>query len=230
MRGEPAIICSTRPGKENSDMNDTKRMDRREAIKWMLAATATVSLLETKSFGAATISPLAGYGSDPNLMEVYKPGDFWPLTFAPEQHRTVSALCDVILPADERSPSASQLKVPDFIDEWVSAPYEGQQRDRKVILAGLDWLETESRKRFNRGFADLSNDQKQRICDDICSREKAAPEFKAAANFFRTFRNLAMSGFYTTPEGMKELGYLGNVPLQKFDGPTPEVLAYLKLS
>jgi hypothetical protein len=163
-------------------------------------------------------------------MEVYKPGDFWPLTFTPEQHQTVSALCDVLLPADDRSPSASQLKVPDFIDEWISAPYEGQQRDRKVVLSGLEWLEAESRKRFNRGFTKLTNDQKQRICDDICSQDKATPEFKQAAGFFRTFRNLAMSGFYTTPEGMKDLQYLGNVPLQKFDGPPPEVLAYLKLS
>jgi hypothetical protein len=211
-------------------MDDTKRMDRRQAIKWMLAATATVSLLETKSFGAGSTRSLAGYGRDPNLMEVYKRGDFWPLTFTPEQHQTVSALCDVLLPSDERSPRASQLKVPDFIDEWISAPYEGQQRDRKVVLAGLEWLETESRKRFKRGFANLSNEQKQRICDDICSREKAAPEFKEPAGFFRTFRNLAMSGFYTTPEGMKDLQYLGNVALLKFDGPPPEVLAYLKLS
>jgi hypothetical protein len=211
-------------------MDNTKRMDRREAIKWMLAATATVSLLETKSFGADAARPIAGYGRDPNLMEVYKPGDFWPLTFTPEQHRTVSALCDVLLPADERSPSASQLKVPDFIDEWISAPYEGQQHDRKEVLAGLEWLETESRKRFNRGFTALSNDQKQRICDDICSRDKAAPEFKEAAGFFRTFRNIVMSGFYTTPEGMKDLQYLGNVPLLKFDGPPPEVLAHLKLT
>src|SRR6516162_7469207 len=107
MRGGPAITCLNRPGKENSDMDDTKRMDRRQAIKWMMAATATVSLLETKSFGAGSTRSLAGYGRDPNLMEVYKRGDFWPLTFTPEQHQTVSALCDVLLPSDERSPRAS---------------------------------------------------------------------------------------------------------------------------
>ncbi|HEV2391762.1 MAG TPA: gluconate 2-dehydrogenase subunit 3 family protein [Verrucomicrobiae bacterium] len=208
-------------------MTDPKRMDRREAIKWMLAATATVSMLDARSFGATRA--LSGYGRDPNLMEVYKPGDFWPLTFTAEQHRAVSALCDVILPADDRSPSASQLKVPDFIDEWISAPYERQQRDRKELLAGLAWLETESKKRFRCGFADLADAQKQRICDDICSLQKARPGFKKAAGFFRTFRNLAMSGFYTTPEGMKDLQYLGNVPLLKFDGPPPEVLAFLRL-
>lgn len=209
-------------------MTELQRMDRRQAIKWMLAATATISVLDARGLGA--VQTATGYGRDPNLMEVYKPGDFWPLTFTPEQHRLVAALCDVLLPADERSPSASQLKVPDFIDEWVSAPYEQQQRDRKVVLPGLDWVEAESNRRFRHGFVDLSETQKQRICDDICSVQKASPKFRSAAEFFRTFRNLAMSGFYTTPEGMKDIQYLGNVPLLKFDGPPPEVLAFLKLT
>ena len=209
-------------------MNELNRMDRRQAIKWMLAATATVSLLDSRSFG--TTSATSGYGRDPNLMDVYKPGDFWPLTFDPGQHQTVASLCDVILPADERSPSASQLKVPDFIDEWVSAPYAAQRQDRKVILNGLIWLDAESKRRFGRGFAGLSDSQKQRICEDICLVQRAAPKFKEPARFFQKFRHLAMSGFYTTPEGMKDLQYLGNVPLLKFEGPPPEVLAFLKLS
>ncbi len=208
-------------------MNDSNRMNRRQAIKWMLAASAAVSFFESR--GLAMPRAIAGYGRDPNLMDVYKPGDFWPLTFTPQQHRTVAALCDVILPADQHSPSASQLKVPDFIDEWISAPYPHQQQDRKEVLAGLAWLETESKKRFRRGFAELDEAQKHQICDDICSVAKARPKFKRPAGFFETFRNLAMSGYYTTPEGMKDLQYLGNVPLLKFEGPPPQVLAYLKL-
>ena len=44
------------------------------------------------------------------------------------------------------------------------------------------------------------------------------------------FRDLVMGGFYSTPQGMKDIQYLGNVPLTKFDGPPAEVLAYLKLT
>ena len=105
-------------------MNEPQRMDRREAIKWMLAATATVSLLNFRSFGAS-VPAVTGYGTDPDLMKFYKPGDLWPLTFSEEQHRAVAALCDVIIPADDKSPGASSLGVPDFIDEWISAPYPG---------------------------------------------------------------------------------------------------------
>ncbi|HKW28146.1 MAG TPA: gluconate 2-dehydrogenase subunit 3 family protein [Verrucomicrobiae bacterium] len=209
-------------------MNDPQRLDRREAIKWMLAATATVSLMNFRSFGPP--APAAtGYGTDPDLLKDYKPGDLWPLTFSREQRRAVAALCDVIIPADDKSPGAGGLGVPDFIDEWISAPYPGQQADREEILQGLAWLDKESKRRFEREFADLNDGQKHHICDDICFVPRAKPRFKTAANFFAKFRNLTAGGFYTTPQGWKDIQYLGNVALAKFEGPPPEVLKYLNL-
>lgn len=210
-------------------MHEPQRMDRREAIKWIAAATATVSLLNFRSFGAS-VPAVTGYGTDPDLMKFYKPGDLWPLTFSEAQHRAVAALCDVIIPADDKSPGASSLGVPDFIDEWISAPYPDQQNDREEILKGLVWLDRESKKRFRKGFAGLNDGQKHDICDDICFVPKARPDFKAAARFFARFRNLTAGGFYTTPQGWKDIQYLGNVALVRFDGPPPEVLKYLNLA
>lgn len=207
---------------------ELKRITRRESIKWVLAASATASLLSTRGFGAGAIA--RGYGQDPKLLETYKPGDLWPLTFTKEQRRTAAALCDTIIPADEKSPSASQLGVHDFIDEWVSAPYPAQQKDRQVILDGFVWLDGESKKRSKKLFADLSDEQRRKICDDICFEPNAKPALTKAAQFFARFRDLTAGGFYTTPEGMKDIQYLGNVPLTKFEGPPPEVLAYLKLA
>jgi hypothetical protein len=163
-------------------------------------------------------------------MQVYKPGDLWPLTLTNEQHRSVAALCDVILPADEKSPSASELKVPDFIDEWISAPYAPQQADHQIILEGISWLNDESVRRFAKRFDELSDSQKKQICDDICSIQKAGSSLQKAAQFFDRFRDLSMGAFYSSPQGMQDIQYLGNVPLTRFDGPPPEVLAYLKLS
>src|SRR6266850_6739570 len=126
-------------------MQQVRRITRRESIKWVVAASATASLLSTRGFAAN--AAVRGYGQDPKLLETYKPGDLWPLTFTKEQRRAAVVLCDVIIPADEKSPSASQLGVHDFIDEWISAPYPTQQEDRKIILAGLSWLDSESKKR-----------------------------------------------------------------------------------
>jgi len=208
-------------------MDEPTRIDRRQAIKWVMAASATLSLLETKSLAAPRT--VKGIGTDPNLMDVYKPGAIWPLSFTSSQRKTAAALCDVIIPADEKSPSASQLKVHDFIDEWISAPYPRHQEDRKEVLEGFKWLDTESQKRFQKTFVSLTEAQKRQICDDICHVPKAKPRLKNAALFFAKYRNLTAGGFYTTPEGMKDVQYIGNVALAKYDGPPPEVLAYLHL-
>src|SRR5436190_7022377 len=164
------------------NVDDLKRMDRRAAIKWMLAGAAGVAALESR--GVSATPPPVGYGTDPNLVDSYQPGDLWPLTFTSQQHCTATALCDLILPADEKSPSAGQLLVQEFIDEWISAPYPKMQRDRQTILEGLDWLNTECQKRFQRSFVDLTDSRKFAICDDICFQPKPTKAFVRAAKFF----------------------------------------------
>ncbi len=207
------------------------RMDRRDAIKWMLTAAASIAVLKSDTLAADAAAPSGkGYGTDPDLLKEYKPGDVWPLTFTDPQRRTAAALCDVIIPEDAKSPSASALHVHEFIDEWISAPYPDQQRDRPVVLEGLAWINAEAQKRFGNDFSNLVRKQQTMICDDICHVPNAKPAFKKAAQFFRKFRDLTAGGFYTTPEGMKDLGYIGNVPLPEFAGPTPEVLKKLGLA
>ncbi|MSU48062.1 MAG: gluconate 2-dehydrogenase subunit 3 family protein [Opitutus sp.] len=206
-------------------------MDRRDAIKWMLAAVASTALLDN-GLGAAPApaNPAAGYGTDPDILKIYKPGDVWPLTFTAAQRATAASLCDVIIPADAKGPSASSVGVPEFIDEWVSAPYPGHDADRITIVEGLAWLDAEAQKRFKNDFVNLIARQKNAICDDICFAQNAKPEFRNGAQFFKRFRDLAAGGYYTTPEGMKDIGYTGNVPLDKFEGPQPEVLKKLGLA
>jgi hypothetical protein len=114
--------------------------------------------------------------------------------------------------------------VVDFIDEWISAPYPQQRGDREVVLPGLVWLEAEAQQRFGKAFAALEPAQMGAIADDICSAAGSRPPFASAAKFFAKFRDLTAGGFYTTPVGMKDIGYTGNVPLERFDGPPLEVL------
>jgi len=140
------------------------------------------------------------------------------------------ALCDLIIPADDVSPAASSVGVVDFIDEWISAPYPQQQADREIILPGLQWIEAEAQNRFGEPFAGIKDEQRAAIADAICNPSKAAPDVAKAAKFFARFRDLTAGGFYTTPVGMKDIGYVGNVPMERFDGPPPELLRKLGLA
>ena len=208
------------------------RPDRRTVIKWMLTAAGVAALRPRPAFAAgesAAPSSGKGYGADPDLMKIYQPGELWPLTLTDAQRRTAAALCAVIIPAEGGTPSAADLRVHDFIDEWISAPYHGPAGDRQRILDGLAWIDAEAQKRFGRPFADLKETEQAAICDEICHEPKAKPEFKKAAAFFKRYRDLTAGGFYTTPEGMKDIGYVGNVPRLTFDGPPREVLVKLGL-
>jgi hypothetical protein len=154
----------------------------------------------------------------------------WDGVLTDDEMRTVRALCDLILPADERSPAASTVGVPEFIDEWISAPYPSHEREQVLIRGGLVWLDTEAGERFGEPFAALTAAQQREICDQVRYVPDAAPEDRAVALFFDRFRDLTATGFWTTAEGMADLGFQGNVPLASWDGPPPEVLGRLGLA
>lgn len=208
-------------------------MDRRQTLQWMLAASAALGAEVSAGATPAKRSggKAKGYGTDPKLTPTYRSGELWPLTFTAAQTRTAQALCGLIIPPDEHSPSAAQLKVHLFIDEWISAPYPDQAKDKPVIVDGLAWLEAESARRFaGKRFDQLDVGQQSQIADDICLAAKARPEHAAAARFFKRFRDLTAGGFYTTPEGSKDVGFVGNVPSVTFDGPPLKVLQIVGVS
>ncbi len=223
---------------ENNSSESPNRIDRRAAIKWMGAVVAAAAVTD-KLLGAPKepgAKPIAGaarlIGTDPVLNKTYAGGELWPLTLTPAQRVAAIALIDLILPPDNPSTDklASQLGVQDFIDEWISAPYENCAADKPVITAGLDWLDAEAGRRFQNKFAACAEAQKCQIADDICGKIPVKKELKAQQQFFGRFRALAAGGYYTTPQGMKDVGYVGNVPTVDFAGPTPEALKHLGLA
>ncbi len=204
-------------------------MDRRTTLKWVLAASAVGPLLRQRDARAYSTPTARGYGTDPNLAVNYHPGELWPLTMTSVQRRLAGILSDIIIPADDHSPSASTAGVVDFVDEWVSAPYSDFQRDRGIVLGGFAWLDAEGARRFGKEFVELDFAGQLSICDDICDAARAADALREAARFFALYRDLTAGGFYSTPLGRKDLGYIGNVPLASFDGPAPALLESLGL-
>ena len=233
-------------------------MDRRHALKVMALAAAAPGLASCgpgpggeagaagASAGAAGIPAggTPGQVTNPNARgDLWDPDHLspvvpWQRTLEPDELESLAVLCDVILPADDRSPSASEVGAHDFIDEWVSAPYEALQEGGVLIRGGLVWLDREARTRFGNGapsasvrFRDLTPAQQQAICDDICDPERAeGGPFEAPSLFFDRVRYLTLTAFWTTAEGMDDLQYIGNTPLTRWDPPPPEVLRHIGLA
>jgi hypothetical protein len=208
--------------------NDSMRVDRRTALKWVLAASAALQL-PSLALAEDTATSVTGYGKDPNLLKIHQIGELWPLTLNEHQRATATVLSDLIIPEDDGSPAASKAGVVDFIDEWISAPYPSSQTDKPVVVHGLAWLDQESQRRFKNNFAALMEKERVAICDDLSAAQPAA-QFEQAAKFFSRYRSLTAGGYYTTPVGMKDLRYVGNVAMTTFDGPPVEVLKKLGLA
>ena len=146
--------------------------------------------------------------------------------FNEHELETLAILCDIILPADESSGSATEAGVPDFL-EFMMKDYE---RLQLPIRGGLMWLDTESNKRFSNQFKALNSGEQLAIIDDIAyppvlkpGEEAPLTQFSAGISFFTLLRNLTMTGFFTSEMGIELLGYQGNRP-NVWDGVPQEVL------
>ena len=196
-------------------MNDepyVSRIDRRTALTWIgvvgaatAAASAGIVLYGPQTGGKPQAA--SGYGTDPKLNPPIKAP--WPRIMTPAQLQAAAVLADYILPASATAPSASSLGIPDFIDEWVSAPYPDQVKDRPVILDGL--------KALGPGF----------MKSDAARRTATLGALPGSA-FFKRFRGLTIGAYYTTEAGFRDIGYIGNVARAADPGPSNDVKAVIE--
>jgi hypothetical protein len=151
------------------------------------------------------------------------------MTLTKTQLLTAAAAADLILPAEGTAPAPSAVGVPAFIDEWVSAPYESQHKDRQLILPGLDWLDKEARKRGDTPFATAKPEVQKAIFDEVAFKGKIKPGLEKPAEFFKRLRALTLGAYYTTADGWKDIGYIGNTPgTGPYAGPPPHAVAHMK--
>jgi hypothetical protein len=157
-------------------------------------------------------------------------GPYKRQTFDDHQWHTVNVLCDLIIPADDRSVSASQAGVPEFMDDWIQfrTEQDGNMNLRAEIFGGLMWLDRESSKLFEKDFAGASVDQQKQLLDRIAYPAKAAKDDSPWVAFFNQFRSLTVGGFFSSKAGVADLPYLGNRAVAEWKGCDPKVWAIIE--
>src|SRR5271167_1681952 len=80
---------------------------------------------------------------------------YQPKVLDPHEWKTVQVLSDIIIPADDRSGSATQAGVPEFIDDWLDFK-GGEIQD--VVRGGLVWLDAECNQQFSHDFVDCTGE------------------------------------------------------------------------
>ena len=185
------------------------RLERRAMLR-LMAVMPAGALFSVAGSAATAPKGLATEPVSPDATTLYQ-----PKVFNAHEWKTVHALCDLIIPADERSVSATAAGVPEFIDDWLDL-LRGDLLSS--IRGGLAWLDIECNRLFGTDFIAAAAAQQEQILDRIAYPKKAAPEDANAVAFFNHFRDLVVSGFFTSEVGIKDLPYLGNEPLSEWQG------------
>lgn len=200
-------------------------MDRRENLKVLITGSvATGLLLSTGCKNDAEDSKNSGLASSYNYGRTPEEAEKNKMLlsetfFTDKERKMVEVLSDIIIPADDISVSATQAGVPDFIEFMM----KDDPKLQIPVRGGLMWLENQSMASYEKSFLDTTQEQRIELIEKIAWPDKAEPQMKPGVKFFNTMRNLVCSGFFTSKEGIKDLGYVGNRPNQ-WDGVPDEVL------
>ncbi len=191
-------------------------MDRRKSLKAIALGTVSTGLLldacktaDKKINPPASATPELTLDRTPEEKEAHKKL-MSEKFFVEHEMETIAVICDIIIPADEVSGSATQAKVPEFIEFIV----KDKPQNQTPMRGGLKWLDIQSNKNFEKPFIDCSKKEQLSIIDQIAYPKKAKPDMQQGVAFFNLMRNLTATGFYTSEIGIKDIGYKGNTPNQ----------------
>lgn len=171
-------------------------LTRREVVAWL----ATLPLAHAALAAERALNSAAPYA---------------PKFFTAHEWRTVRVLVDYIIPRDERSGSATDAGVPEFMDFIMT----DRPSERLSMRGGLRWLDNRCRDQFNAAFADCTAAQQTSLLDQITGNE-----------FFIRFRDLTATGFWTSKMGIADLRYVGNTVVHQWNGCPEAALAKLGVS
>jgi hypothetical protein len=206
-------------------------MDRRQSLKTIALGSLSAGLIveackteskKTDSSNAQVSEGINRFKEEKEYEESLKNA---PKFFTPEEMSTITVLADIIIPKDEVSGSASEAKVPEFIEFIVKDMPEHQTPMR----GGLRWLDLKCLNLYGKPFTGCTSQQQIEMVEQIAYPKKAKPENQQGVAFFNLMRNLTATGFYSTEMGWKDVGYIGNTPNQ-WNGVPDDVLKQYKLA
>jgi hypothetical protein len=175
-----------------------------------------------------------------------KGGPYKPKALAEHEYMTVARLAELIVPADEVSGSAVDAGAPEFIDILCSE----NEKLAGIFHGGLAWLDAEMLRRHNQTFLSANAGLQTAMLDLLVAAEREerarrgeelvyqrSADYKgfsayttdrqnplsAGARFFDWVRQMTVDAFYTSPIGVKDVGFIGNRALSKYEVPKEAV-------
>lgn len=170
----------------------------------VLAGIAAASMVGTVSLEAAQHVHEEAQAAAASTGGVYK-----PKALTQHEFDTLKELCEIIVPGASKGGAA------EFIDLLSSQNPEMLA----IYTGGLAWIDEEMKHRYQADFLGAKAGERTELLDVIAFRKNRTPESGPGIRFFDWARRMTVDAYYTSPVGIKEVGYLGNRALREFKIP-----------
>ena len=151
--------------------------------------------------------------------------NYIPKHLKPHYFKTMRVLGDLIMPADATSPAASEAGAAEFIDFLCSR----NEELAAIFDGGLAWLDQYMIHKHGTDFLTSKPGEQTALLDLAYGRSPAA-EVAGGSQFFTWARTMVVDAYYTSPVGVKDIGYMGNTAVSVFSVPQEAVDYALKRS
>lgn len=174
------------------------------------------------ALGAGTTVPPATareFPPDSDASKELERPDWKPLFLDAHQNETLILLSDLIIPAGD-TPGAKAALVNRFLDLLMSAETAETQR---AFIAALAYIDGESMQRYNSAFVYAPRQQQLEFLTLIAYPHSLETWGEGQAEFpghthFQKLKRWIVGAYYSSPIGLKELGWNGTFPHGMFPG------------
>jgi hypothetical protein len=203
-------------------MSEADQVSRRELLRGLGISAA----LATSGAGLVTLEAAQHAHNAVAENKSAAKGEYTPKCFTAREFQTLRRLSDLIIPADDHSPGALEAGAAEWIDYMAGNSTELAQ----IFTGGFGWLDHHMQRLYGADFVDAKPADQIAMLDVIAFRKNETPENAEAVRFFSWVRNLVTDAYYTSPIGVKDLGYMGNTAVSEFHVPEEALQYALKRS
>lgn len=195
-------------------MEDTSRRELFRIIGSSIVLTAA---------GSGVLSPVLAQHVHAEIAAVKSLGggpNYVPKKFTPHNFLTLKKLGDIIIPG------ASEAGAAEFIDFLSSHNDELAA----IFNGGFGWLDNYMQKTYGADFLNATAAQQTELLDKLAFEKNRTPETAPGVHFWTWTRNMVVDAYYTSPAGVKDIGYMGNGAVRVFSVPQQAVDYAIKRS
>jgi gluconate 2-dehydrogenase gamma chain len=143
-----------------------------------------------------------------------------PKKFNAHNFQTLRKLGELIIPGANEAGAAEYIDFLASSNEELAAIFNG----------GFAWLDHYMQKTYGSDFLKATATQQTELLDKLAYRKNVTPETAPGVPFWTWTRNMIVDAYYTSPAGVKDIGFMGNGAVSVFTVPKEAVDYAIKRS